>query len=324
VRATVVSLLIIAALVLAGSCGDGQPGSVTDQSLTTGTPPGATETASADRVSSGCDPARPHEAGNFNETILSGGVEREYILHVPPSYTGREAVPLVLNLHGYSSNAQQQALYSGFGPKADEEGFVVVTPQGAGTPSRWDIRSDSADVAFIEDLLDELSTGLCIEGARVYSTGISNGAAMSVTLACALPDRIAAIGPVAGVFFCPSIRPIAVIAFHGTDDPVVPFEGGSITVDDAPVAYQGVENWMGLWAAHNGCADEPVEENPSGSVRLVRYTGCDEGASVELYVVEGGGHTWPGALDLQRLGATTHEISATDLIWEFFAAHPMP
>jgi polyhydroxybutyrate depolymerase len=276
-----------------------------------------------------CTPARPHDAGNFEETLVSGGREREYILHVPPSYTGADALPLVLNLHGHGSNAWEQALYSGLPRKADEAGFIVVTPQGTGTEPHWNFLgigdSDVDDLAFIDDLLDTLTSELCIDQARVYSAGISNGAAMSVTLACRLSDRVSAIAPVAGLFFitgCAADRPVPVIAFHGTDDALVPFEGGMVAGSSLPV--RATEESLQDWARHNGCAEDPERTRVSDSIRLIRYQGCDQDATVELYVIEGGGHTWPGAFDVPWLGATTHEISATDLMWAFFDAHPMP
>jgi len=276
-----------------------------------------------------CTPARPHDPGDFEETLVSGGREREYIVHVPPSYTGADALPLVLNLHGFGSNARKQAFYSGLPRKADKAGFIVVTPQGTGAQPYWNFLGIGAsapdDVAFIDDLLDTLMSELCIDQARVYSAGISNGAAMSVTLACRLSDRVAAIAPLAGLFFlagCAADRPVPVIAFHGTDDAFVPFEGGLVTRSSLPV--RPVEESLRDWARHNGCVEDPERTRVSDSIRLVRYPGCDQGATVELYVVEGGGHTWPGAIDVPRLGATTHEISATDLMWAFFEAHPMP
>ena len=276
-----------------------------------------------------CTPARPHDPGDFEETLVSGGREREYIVHVPPSYTGADALPLVLNLHGHGSNAREQAFYSGLPRKADRAGFIVVTPQGTGDQPHWNFLGIGAsapdDVAFIDDLLDTLMSELCIDQARVYSAGISNGAAMSVTLACRLSDRVAAIAPLAGLFFvdgCAANRPVPVIAFHGTDDAFVPFEGGVVTSSNLPV--RPAEESLQDWATHNGCAEDPERTRVSDSIRLIRYQGCDEDATVELYVVEGGGHTWPGAIDVPRLGATTHEISATDLMWAFFEAHPMP
>jgi polyhydroxybutyrate depolymerase len=292
--------------------------------------PAPTATATPASAQADCMPARPHEPGSFPGTLTSGGLERQYILRVPISYTGEDAMPLVLNLHGHGSNAVEQAVYSGLPAKGEEEGFIVVTPQGTGVEPHWNFTTVEAgapnDVAFISDLLDTLETELCIDPSRVYAAGYSAGAAMSATLACFLSDRIAAIAPVAGLYFfpgCPSVRPVSVIAFNGTDDKLVPFEGGPVS--NSALRVPPVEDSLQQWAEHDGCASGPQDQRVSDQVRLRRYDDCSEGATVELYAVEGGGHTWPGAaIDLPLLGATTHEISATDLIWAFFEAHPKP
>lgn len=298
--------------MLAAACGssDDSPSVPASEIPTATAGPAASPTGDA----SACAPGRPHQAGSFDDTLMSGGVAREYILHVPPSYTGSDAVPLVVNLHGFAGSAQAQARNSALPAKADEEGFIVVTPQATGDPAQWDIVADSSDVTFIDDLLDELTADLCIDQARVYVTGLSNGAAMTVTLACQLSDRIAAIAPVAGVYSCPPTEPVSVIAFHGDADPAVPFEGGRVGGEDSGLAYPPVEESMRQWADHDGCDEQPVSERAAESARVVRYAGCDRGTSVELYVVEGGGHSWPGA--------AVGEISATDLMWEFFETHP--
>ena len=278
-----------------------------------------------------CDPARPHAAGNFDETIISGGLTREYILHVPPSYVEDQQMPLILNWHGLGSNASDQQLYSGLPAKADTAGFIVVAPQGLGDPANHNFATltpEPDDVLFTNDLLDELESQLCIDTARVFSTGMSNGAQMSTRLGCSLSERIAAIAPVAGWYYppfspnfpsepdCISTRPVAVIAFHGTADSIIPFEGGPGIFG---ILFRSFEDEiMPEWAAHNGCDSTPVEEQVTQNVRLLRQENCDEDATLELYVVEGGGHVWPGAI------GATQEISATDLMWEFFQAHPMP
>jgi polyhydroxybutyrate depolymerase len=310
-----ISLVAAIAVTAAAACKDEEPA------------PTATTTPASAQAD--CTPARPREPGNFSATLTSGELEREYLLHVPTSYTGEDATPLVVNLHGHGSNAGEQAIYSGFLVKAEEEGFIVVTPQGTGAEPHWNFTTVEAgapdDVAFISDLLDTLESELCIDSSRVYAAGISNGAAMSVTLACFLSNRIAAVAPVAGLFLfpgCPSVRPVSVIAFNGTDDKLVPFEGGS--VGDSALQVAPVEDSLQQWAEHNGCASGPEDERVSDHVRLRRYEDCTDGAAVELYVIEGGGHTWPGATIDIPLGATTHEISATDLMWAFFEAHPMP
>ena len=335
--------LVLLATLLVAACRDGsnsEPAATataepsrTATAAATGTPEAsatATNSPSGVAPTAGCEPERAHAVGSSRETIVSGGAEREYILHVPASYTGSDALPLVLNLHGYGSNAQQQASYSGLPAKGDSAGFVVVTPQGTGQPAFWNILGAASpdDAGFMRDLIDRAEAGLCIDAARVYSAGMSNGAAMTLRLACNLSDRIAAAASVTGTTFpanCPSTRAVPVIAFHGTADPVVPYEGGRVGAglgERFGLSVAPIEDSVMRWAEHDGCAGAPVRDQVTEHVSLLRYDGCV--ADVRLYTVDGGGHTWPGAIDVSRLGATTHEISATDLIWDFFAAHAMP
>lgn len=257
--------------------------------------------------------------GDFVESLLtSAGDERGYRLHIPPKYRSNRSTPLVLSFHGYARTAEEQEIYSQLVPIADRETFILVTPEGSGDPQGWDIvglyaENGIDDVAFVGELLDALEARLCVDPARVYATGLSNGAEMAAQLACTLPQRFAAVAPVAGVVYqgCDG-RPVGVISFHGTEDWNVPFEF-------TPPA-------MADWAAHNGCAtDGGVEvEQVAEHVTRESYGGCGT-APVVLYVVDGGGHTWPGAEDdAGGAGPTTHEINASELIWEFFKAHPRP
>jgi polyhydroxybutyrate depolymerase len=155
---------------------------------------------------------------------------------------------------------------------------------------------------------------------------MSNGGAMSSLLGCALPDRIAAIAPVAVIIsgdLCLDKRPMPIVAFMGTDDQVVPFHGGKVqccggaTLRAAPDAMAG-------WAERNGCDELPDEERVGTEVRTHTWPGCDVGAETVFYIVDGGGHTWPGAIAVSRLGMTTTQIDASETIWEFFKAHPLP
>ena len=296
--------------------------------------------ASARAVENGsCDPARPHEAGASDRTIDSGGLTREYVLHVPASYSGDEAVPLLFNFHGFTSNPFQQDLFSELPAKAEEVGFILVTPEGTpteeGGPLHWNSRALPApepdDVGFVDELLTALSSELCIDDQRVFSTGLSNGAGMSSQLACSLSDRIAAIAPVAGASFFESCspRPVPVVSFHGTED---------LLISVGPIE----EIVIPAWAEHNGCETTTEQDPVPGTVgvRLVRSEDCEDDATVELYVIfdadpetpgeQGGGHTWPASTlvlppDFEALlGLITPEISANDLMWDFFMAHPMP
>jgi polyhydroxybutyrate depolymerase len=285
------------------------------------TVPGETPTAAP---AADCTPARPHAAGDENGTIESGGLQRTYILHVPPGYDGAHALPLVLDLHGFNGNARQQAIYSGLPAKGDAAGFITVSPNGTGDPPMWTYTALAGatgvdDVAFISDLLDKLERDLCVDAQRIFSAGMSNGAAYSQVLACNLPGRFAAVAAVAAVVSQPRCadQPVAIIGFAGTDDPCVPFDGGVVQCGQKlPVA--GAKDAAAAWATHDGCDATPVTKQVSAHVSSISYGNCKDGTAVVLYVIDGGGHTWPGAIDVPRLGETTHEISATDLIWDFF------
>lgn len=281
------------------------------------------------QTAAGCGVA-PAETGVLTRTIEVGGRARSYRLYIPASYDPAAPTALVFSLHGLTSNPTQQARFSSFDELADEAGFVAVYPRGSGAPLRWNAGIDGLnsgdtvdDVAFISALLDELAQTLCVDPARVYMTGLSNGGGMSHRLACDLAERVAAIGAVAGAYplpgrdGCNPARPVPVIAFHGTADPIVPYEGSRYT---PPVA-----DWAAGWAARNGCDPAPAGLPASGAVTGVRYGGCDAGAEVILYTVAGGGHTWPGgpALPAFITGSTSADIDASRAMWAFFQAHPL-
>lgn len=282
------------------------------------------ETAADMAARASCAAVKPHAAGDTTETMQSGGIDRTYILHVPALYDGTRETPLVINLHGFGSNARQQAIYSGFPDKADNEGFIVVTPNGTGSPQHWNYPGlgGADDIAFMGDLLDRVEADLCIEVKRVFVSGISNGAAMASFIACAMPDRISAIAPVAASVFprtCTGAAPVPIISFQGTDDPCVPFNGGTSKCGQAlpvPATKDAILNW----ATHDGCNTTPAEQQFSPHVSTIAYSECTDDAAVVLFVIDGGGHTWPGSIDVPRLGVTSHEVNATDEIWEFFVA----
>jgi len=223
----------------------------------------------------------------------------------------------VINYHGYGRTALDQESYSGLAPLSDREGFILVTPEGGGAPQAWEIvgvypNDGTGDVVFTVSLLNRVAGELCVDPHRIYATGISNGGEMAAEVACYLPAAFAAVAPVAGVVFLDDCQndPVPIISFHGTLDANVPF-------DDARPA-------MADWAAHNGCAGAVAVEQLSANVSRESFAEC-RGNDVVLYVVEGGGHTWPGANDgAGGVGPTTHEISASEVIWQFFEAHVKP
>jgi polyhydroxybutyrate depolymerase len=269
-------------------------------------------------------------SGAETNTVDFDGSAREYRIATPSAEPRRgRAFPLILNFHGFTSNAGQQAVYSQLEQKGPAAGFVVVTPQGTGPTAFWNILPNLPkpdDVAYTEALIDTVSAQTCIDPARVYATGISNGAGMSTLLACELPNRIAAVAPVAGVNLVPSCtrgRPISVLAFHGEADAIVPYAGGKPAVGSPDIDTPPVEDAVAAFAKRDGCRARPVERTIGTEVTRVRYRGCDRGTDVELYSVANGGHTWPGSLDVPRLGHVTQDVNAADLILEFFDTHEL-
>ena len=272
--------------------------------------------------------------------IQSGGVAREYLLHVPASYDGRQAVPLVLVFHGGGGQDAGMERMSGMDAVADRDGFIVAYPQGL--DRHWnDGRTDASkadDVAFIKTLVSDLEIRYRIDPRRVYASGISNGAFFSLRLACDLGGTFAAVAPVAGslpVGFTPRCQgsPVSVFMINGTADPLVLYNGGrvgggfinggeSIPVPQAAAA----------WASIDGCATTPNESAlssaaaPDGTTtQVASYHECARDASVVLYTIDGGGHTWPDGpqyLPKAIIGPVSHDFNASETIWQFFSAHP--
>ncbi len=316
----------------------------------TGDADDATDELTEEAVASAeCGSGQTIEVGESEGALESSGVERTYFLSVPPAYDGENPLPLVLDFHGYLEGAQIHRGVSNLGSLGETEGFVTVTPQGSGEIAQWDIGPRSADVVFVEDLLDHLEGTLCLDTSRAYATGISNGALMTSTLACELSDRFAAAAPVAGIVDverCDAGRPVPVVTFHGTEDNFVAFEGGlgkgalalplegGGTIGDATDAVPGemrgrsIPDQVAGWAERNGCDPEAHESQVSEHVRLLTYESCDDDASVLFYVIDGGGHTWPGSTAFTAIesivGTTTTEIDANELMWEFFQQYQLP
>lgn len=317
---TRVAVLVVLALAAAGCASGGTP--------RTSKPPAA---PSPTRPAPGCSPARPAPAGMSARTITSQGQTRTYQLYVPASYTGRKPVPVVFNFHGFASSASQQLVYGDFRPRADKDGFVIVAPDGQGSPRHFNLGpiqlagGGTDDVAFTVELLDSVSRELCVDADRVYAAGMSNGGAMSLALACLASDRFAAVGPVAVMAYlapCDVARPVPVAGFVGDADPIIPFNGGTVNCCGNPAVPPAPQSAQ-QWATHNGCDATPTEERVGEHVVRRSWRGCRGGADVDFYVVEGGGHTWPGTkAKVSFLGRTATDVSAVDVLADFFARHP--
>ena len=284
------------------------------------------------------DPLGP---GDHTRTLMMGEKERTYLVHVPKDYDLKKPAPVVLALHGAAMDGSMMVWFSGLNKKSDESGFVVVYPSGSGVgPFRtWNAGGFSGkmaegkadDVAFIGTLLDELGTVVKVDKKRVYACGMSNGGMMCYRLAAELSDRIAAIAPVAGTIAIEESkpqRPVPVIHFHGSKDNIVPFE---MTKGKSPsfMKLKGVEDSIQTWVKLNGCEEKPKSDTISkdgDEIKVTRrcYGNGNDGSEVVLVVIEEGGHTWPGEQPpVGFIGKSAKNISANDLMWEFFQKHKL-
>ena len=265
----------------------------------------------------------------INASITHDGIQRDYILYIPELYDGNTAVHLVLNFHGYGSNAAQQMFYGDFRDIADTEGFLLVHPEGTTFigDQFWNVwfpglSSNIDDVGFTEALIDELATLYAIDLDRVYATGMSNGGFMSFLLACQLSEKIAAVASVTGSMTqdtfddCNAQHPTPVLQIHGTDDGVVLYNGNNLSIPIADV--------ISYWVDYNNCETTPttttlpdVDVSDGSTIEHSVYEDGDNGITTEHMKVIGGGHTWPGSVI--NTAGTNQDIDASMEIWLFFS-----
>ena len=310
--------------------------------------------------SSGCASAPQAPVTEADRTVEVGGVDRTYLLTTPaltaagPRVGGRKtpagpalrsavARPLVLDFHGLGEGARLEAQTTQFGPLGQKDGFVVVFPNGTGTPISWDTSPGphNADLAYVTALLAQVESTLCIDTSRVYATGFSDGALMASLLACTMSTRFAAVGPVSGLALptpCRPRRAIPIVTFHGTADPILYFNGGvgtaflnhlfeggppppTTTTLPPKLDGSGVPATVNEWAKKNGCGSH-FTDTTLGTQVILRTYPCPSRTGVDFYIVLGGGHAWPGSAFSRSItsvtGFTTFQVDATLRIWDFF------
>jgi polyhydroxybutyrate depolymerase len=291
--------------------------------------------------SAGCHTHEQVTTGVSTHALVSGGRERVFQLDVPADYTGTMPFGLVLALHPLSVVYTYMPSVVRFSTNAASYRFIGVAPSGLvsdGTPY-WDAAptSHNYDVDFLSSLVRHLESTLCIDTSEVFSTGLSNGAQMSSLLGCRLSGLVSAIAPVEGEEYltpCPG-KPEPILAFHGTADPVLPYSGGGLNATRIADIYyfhghepaglpapMGIDDSMRDWARHNGCTSKARTVRIAPDVQKRTWSGCK--AATVLYIVDGGGHGWPGqpvAATEKVFGPETTQIDATNLMMRFFFDH---
>jgi polyhydroxybutyrate depolymerase len=323
--------------------------------------PALVATASADasatprvaiRPSPGCAGAAPvpgMRTLNFDADNNNGS----YAEQVPTTAVSGKALPVIFDFHAYQEPGQFQVTLSGLGAYGQTHGFVTITPwiDGQHIP-QWLSSVGSRDMDWFGRLLTHVEATACVDENRVFVTGYSNGAFMSSAVACQYSSRVAAVAPVAGIQAdspCKMTRPVPVVAFHGTADPLVHYNGTpSKEAEDLPAPNgsgeteaqeakqfgakgvfkkgRSIPQQAAAWAKRNGCSTRIRTTRIASDVTLLSWS-CPHHADVELFRVEGGGHTWPGSQESADIasvvGPTTFQISADAEMWRFFHAHPL-
>lgn len=352
-------VLVVLASVAATSGCAGPSGD--DAVRSTSTVATSTTTAVLEAPSAGCDGGTARPAIERIDVTVDGR-PRSAIVHVPATPSSSPATPMavVLSFHGVNGNAAVQQSTDGFVAKTDKEGFVVVYPDGLEVGlndqvpgiTGWDADGSEVDEpAFTAAVLDELESKVCVDTARVFATGFSAGGNIALVVACALPERIAAVAPVSAAYQpgeCRGAPPVPTMAFHGLDDIIVPFAGRDTA---AAGTLLPVRDALDAQAERNGCSGEPTPEDWSPNVRSLIWSGCE--APTTLVELDDHGHAWPGhpmpfSKDLllglfagsatqppnplmvaigenpEAMAAnvllTNTDIDATNRIWEFFSS----
>jgi polyhydroxybutyrate depolymerase len=278
----------------------------------------------------GGGPDDPAPVANSLNTLTHDGIARTYLLHVPPGYSDGRRAPLVIGLHGYTSSSTSFERQSGLSDKADAEGFIVAYPDGlaypwtASNPQAWNAgaiyetwTAGTDDVGFIDQMIELIRKHYSIDAARVYVTGHSNGSRMTYRVGYELACKIAAIAPHSGQMVYQSASrpgcPVPVLHLHALDDNTVPYNGAT-SDDPNTLAYPPVETLLGNWAALFACGVSPEVTTANSDYTVLRWRCPGDNPAIELYRTNRGDHHWFRADD--------SGLVATDVIWEFFRAHP--
>jgi polyhydroxybutyrate depolymerase len=291
--------------LLAAACdltGDPPPNSAFDDEESP-----ALDAEPAGALSGGCG-AEHVSVGTNNVAVQTATKRRAALIYVPHTYDPARPTPVLLSFHRAGSNATMHRAYANFVPQSEEFGFLLVLPYADLDVGSWRTSVGArADVEFIEDLLAGVTADFCVDPDRIYAAGFSDGAVFAHLLACS-GTRLAGLAVVAlqRTDPCPAARPLVAVAFHGTADPIQPFD--TVRPDE----------WAEGWAQTNGCDVVPIAISEAEDARTSLWTNCDEGSAVAFYTLEGGGHTWPGADSIDSLGPTIDTVDASAEIVRIF------
>lgn len=299
------------------------------------------QTAPAQSVQSDPTDAKPAaqdlpRTGRKTHKIKIDKRKRHYVTYVPKSITPGPK-PLVVVMHGALCNAGIIEWTCKMSNQAEKDNFIVAYPEGTGPAHRilltWNAgsccgtasKSKIDDIKFLRAMIDEIEQQYDIDKSRIYFAGVSNGGMMAYRAASELSDIVAAIGSVEGCMLtkCTASEPVSVVAFHGTEDSIIPYQGGTGRwMGFYPVYTTKVADTIETWVKHNQCSNTIVSEQDDLVTKEV-YTGGKNGSAVCLYTLKGGRHAWPGGRFPSKIGNKAPKgFSATEEMCKFFWEHP--
>lgn len=283
---------------------------------------------------SGCGLLPPAAEGQSVELAVpakpataEGRVSRRYRLHLPQGYLPSQPQPLVLEFHGAGGTAAGDDAGSGFSPLADHHDFLVayleavhldngVSAWGNARPLDYGVD----DLGYALAVLAAVKAHACVDPARIYVTGFSDGGGMTEMMACYAADKLAASAPMSGNYYadtvqpgCNPARPLPVLEIHGTEDGIVPYPG--VGRQQGEFWLWSIPRWLAAWAMRDGCHPQPVTFLQSDAVTGLRWEGCRAGSTVEHYRWDGGGHGLPPSIGGQ---------DPREAVWRFLSAHSLP
>jgi len=284
----------------------------------------------------------------LQKNLVYEQIERNYYLYIPKALPSDSSVSLLFVLHGAGGNGKaiNALTMNRFNELADIEKFIIVYPDGFNkhwndgrihSERKGSIAANIDDVGYIRTLIDAISDDYAVDEKRIYAAGISNGAIMSLRLACELSDKFAAVAVVAGSMpvelysVCNPQSDVSIMIINGTDDKLIPYDGGTIQFNGKEKGRIISTNMLvNFWISKNKCLDKEQARLPhtapddGTTVWRETYTNSLQTTAVTLYRIEGGGHTWPGGvqyLSEKRIGKTSRDLIACDVIWKFFMVH---
>ncbi len=257
--------------------------------------------------------------GEQTQTLDAGAVNGSYELSVPGAYRPQHPTALILLFYGFGSDPTQFSALTGLPRRGSKDGYLVAVPHTQAGESEWQFNGHGTDAAFVDALVVSLERSYCVDKSDIFAVGFSAGAAFTVAYSCAHQSQIAAIATVAVEFQLGCTRPMSILAFHGTEDPLVPYQNGAIGLSLPGIKVRGTELNMGDWARLDRCRTTARSARIGSQVVRQQWSGCVDRTSVGLYTILGGGHSWPGADQASAIGLTTEQINATSLVLSLFS-----